>query len=84
MEDRESGFDSQEHTKWAKKRALEILQGGDLKEAIDSMVSDLAKDPTRPEEQVRMLTMMGMITRDDPGLDEKKVREFIEGFNQLP
>ena len=80
MERQESGFNPQEHTRWAKQRALELLKGGDLKQAIDSMVSDLAKDPTRPREQVSMLTMMGMITRNDPALDEKKVREFIEGF----
>lgn len=76
----ESGFDSQAHTLHAKQRALEILRQGDLKQAIDSMVSDLAKDLTRPPEQVSMLTMMGMITRNDSALDEKKVREFIEGF----
>ena len=80
MERQEGGFNPQEHTRLAKQRALELLKGGDLKQAIDSMVSDLAKDPTRPREQVNMLTMMGMITRNDPALDEKKVREFIEGF----
>ncbi|MFH1711868.1 MAG: hypothetical protein ABH846_01365 [Patescibacteria group bacterium] len=80
MEKQEGAFNPQEHTRWAKQRALEILKQGDLMQAIDSMVSDLRKDPTRPPEQVRMLTMMGMITRNDPALDEKKVREFIEGF----
>lgn len=74
------GFDSQAHTLQAKQRALEILRQGDLKQAIDSMVSDLAKDPTRPPEQVSMLTMMGMITRNDSALDENKARDFIEGF----
>ena len=80
MESPEQGFNPQEHTRWAKQRALELLENGDLMQAIDSMVSDLGKDPTRPPEQVRLLPMIGMITRNDPALDEKKVREFIEGF----
>ena len=79
-EKKEPPFNSQEHTRWAKQRALELLKEGNLKQAIDSMVSDLAKDPTRSREQVNILTMTGMITRDDSSLDEKKVREFIEGF----
>lgn len=82
MERQEGGFNSQDHTRWAKQRALELLEQGNLKKAIDSMVSDLAKDPTRPPDQVSMLTMMGMITRDDPALDEQKVKEFIEGFTE--
>lgn len=80
MERQESGFNRQEHTRRAKQQALEILQRGDLKQAIDSMVSDLAKDRTRPREQVSLLTMMGLAIRNDPALDEQKVREFIEGF----
>jgi len=80
MIDKEGKFNAQEHTRRAKDRALEYLDSGNLKGAIDSMVSDLAKDPTRPAAQVEMLTMMGMITRNDSALDEKKVREFIQGF----
>jgi len=80
MKSPEQKFNPQEHTRSAKKRALELLEQGDLMQAIDSMVSDLGKDPTRPTEQVRMLTMMGMVTRNDPALDEEKARDFIEGF----
>lgn len=80
MTEPETGFNPQELTRLAKQRAIELLEGGDLIGAIDSMVSDLSKDSTRPEMQKSMIAGMGMALRNDPGLDEQKVREFIEGF----
>jgi len=80
MENQEGDFNPREHTQWAAQRALELLAQGKLKEAVDSMVSDLSKDPTRPEGQKRMIGMMGMSLRNDPELNEQKVREFIKGF----
>jgi len=80
MSNPESGFNPQEYTRLAKQRALELLKQGDFKSAIDSMVSDLSKDPSRSQEQKNMIVMMGMATRNDQALDDKKTREFIEGF----
>lgn len=67
-------------TALAKKRALEYVSQGKLKEAIDSMVSDLSNDDSRPQEQKHMIGIMGMELRNQPHLSEKEVREFIEGF----
>ena len=67
-------------TAWAKKRALEYVSQGKLKEAIDSMISDLNKDDSRPQDQKHMIGMMGMMLRNQPNLSEKEVRDFIEGF----
>jgi len=70
------------HTAWAKKRALEYVDRGQLKEAIDSMVSDLNKDASQPKEQIMMAVMMGLSLRNRPDLTEKEVRDFIEGFTE--
>ncbi len=64
-------------TEWAKNRANNYLEQGKLKEAIDSMVSDLGKDPNRAEEQKDIVRMMGMTLRNDPELNEEKAREMI-------
>ena len=68
-------------TQWAKKRATDLLQKGELREAINSMVLDLSKDPTRNEEQKNMIILMGMELLKDPQLDAKMVRDFLEGFS---
>lgn len=67
-------------TAFAKQRALEYLKQGKLKESIDSMVSDLSKDESRPEGQKKMIGMMGMDLRNKTDLTEKDVRDFIEGL----
>lgn len=66
---------------WAKQRAMEYVEQGDLKSAIDSMVSDLSKDKDRPDMQKSMIAMMGMELRSNPNLTKEKVIEFIKGFN---
>lgn len=65
----------------AKQRAMEYVEQGDLKSAIDSIVSDLSKDKNRPEMQKSMIAMMGMELRSNPNLTKEKVIEFIKGFN---
>jgi hypothetical protein len=72
--------ESNDLTEWAKDRANSYLEQGKLKEAIDSMVSDLGKDPNKAEEQKDLIRMMGMTLRNDPELNEEKIREFIDGF----
>lgn len=67
-------------TAFAKRRALEYLDKGEFRLAINSMVSDLDKDDSRPEQQKRMIAMMGMMLNNKENLAEKDVRDFIEGF----
>ena len=67
-------------TDFAKRRALMYLERGDLPGAIDSMVSDLGKDDSRPSAQKSMIASTGMILKRKPDLSEKDVRDFIEGF----
>jgi len=70
----------QDMTEFAKKRALSYVESGDLKGAIDSMVSDLNKDQTRPDMQKQMIGMMALDLRNKPGLTEAEVVDFIKGF----
>ena len=71
------------HSAWAKKRALAYLERGDLQNAIASIISDLSKPGVgrpNPHERSPLPGMLGANLLADPELDEKKVREFIEGF----
>jgi len=70
----------QSHTEWAKERALAYVDQGQLKVAIDSMVSDLSKDPARPREQQSMIAMMALDLRNKPNLTKEEVTEWINGF----
>lgn len=65
----------------AKTRAEGFLKQGDFKGAIDSFVSDIKKDETRPEQQRDLIVMMGLELRNKTDLKEDDVREFIDGFN---
>jgi hypothetical protein len=69
----------QEHLAWAKQRALDDLERGDLKNAYTSMVSDLEKHPeTAGHSGILLGTMMlmgGHLKTPD------EMRTFIEGFN---
>jgi hypothetical protein len=68
-----------EHLKWAKDRALEYADRGDLAQAMASLGSDLNKHPDTENhpgmELMMMLAMTGNL--DAPG----ELRKFIEGFN---
>lgn len=67
-----------EHLEWAKKRALELLEKGDLRQAFISMLSDLKKN--RETEDHPMLKL-GIQLFDNGHLDSPiKMQKFIEGF----
>jgi len=66
---------------WAQKRALEYVEAGKLKEALDSMVSDLNKDADRPAMQKQMIAMMALELRNKKDLTEEEVIDWIKGFN---
>jgi hypothetical protein len=68
-----------EHLKWAKDRALEYADMGDVSQAMASLGSDLNKHPETKGhggmELMMMLAVGGHL--DDPGA----LRKYIEGFN---
>ena len=70
-----------EHLQWAKDRALEYADQGDMASAITSLRSDLGKHPDTAASVsvVDELMMPLMLTGkfDAPG----ELRKFIEGFN---
>lgn len=68
-----------EHVAWCKKRALEYVTAGDLKQAMASMGSDLNKhDETRNHEGMQL----GMMLLTTGGLSTPaEMGRFINGFN---
>jgi hypothetical protein len=70
--------DRAEHMQWAKDRALEYADRGDVANAVASMGSDLRKHPeTRDHDGMMLMMMMAAAGQfDRPG----ELRKFIEGF----
>ena len=66
----------QEYLAWAKQRALEYVGIGELKNAVVSMLSDLAKHPEL--EAPPFLAFAGMLEITHGA---GAVRHWIEGFN---
>lgn len=68
-----------EHLAWAKERALQYTDAGDLVDASASMASDLHKHPDLENhagiELMMMQLMAGMLNTP------AEMRKFIEGFN---
>lgn len=67
----------EEHLEWAKERAREYLDKGELGNAWASFISDVEKHPNLHYDQ--FLMSMGM--RYVMANDYLGVRRFIEGFN---
>ena len=68
-----------EHMEWCKKRALEYIDNGDIRNAWASMSSDLQKHPeTKNHAAIGLGTMM-LLAGDLGTID--KMRRFIEGFS---
>lgn len=65
-----------EHVEWAKKRALEYVERGDLIQALASIASDLGKHP----ETEKHAGLLLLFTLRRP-LQTDEVRHYIEGFN---
>lgn len=65
-----------EHLAWAKKRALEYLDAGDLLNAVASIGSDLDKHPELGCNA--HLLMLGAMRAQDG--DTRGVRDWVEGF----
>jgi uncharacterized protein YejL (UPF0352 family) len=65
-----------QHLAWAKQRALEYLDRGDVTNAITSMVSDLEKHPALKSNLV--LVAIGMLSAMHN--DSMAARRWIEGF----
>jgi hypothetical protein len=68
-----------EHLEWAKHRALEYLDAGDLNNAFASMTADLRKHPELENHcgiELGVLLMFGGFLSTD-----REMRKWIEGFN---
>lgn len=69
----------QEHLNWAKSRALQYVDRGDLQNAFASMASDLKKHPETESHPGMQLGMMMMMSGHLSNPEE--MRKFINGFN---
>jgi hypothetical protein len=69
----------QEHLAWAKERALEHVEAGDLPGAVASMTSDLMKSDDWSAVAIIQLAGVGMQCEIPRGAEA--VRRWIEGFN---
>lgn len=68
-----------EHLEWAKDRALEYVEAGDLENAFMSMVSDLGK---HNETAMHPGIQLGLLLRANGLLHtQHKMIEWIGGFN---
>jgi len=67
-----------EHMAWAKQRALEYVERGDLTNAVASMGSDLEKHAETADSASAFLMMAGMLEIKNGA---QAVRRWIEGFN---
>jgi hypothetical protein len=65
-----------EHLDWAKARALEYLDAGDLANAVSSMGSDLGKHPELKPNAGLVVYALHLVMRHD----RDGVRRWIEGF----
>lgn len=72
------GVNRAEHLAWAKARALELVDAGELSDALTSITSDLRKHPELAGhlgiELGMMLAMTGHLRTPE------EMREWIEGF----
>lgn len=68
-----------EHVEWCKKRALEYLDRGDIKNAITSMISDMRKHPGVDKEFINMMSSLALFELLNPS--DGSARRFITGFN---
>jgi hypothetical protein len=68
-----------QHLEWCKKRALAYVDQGYLQQALESMLSDLAKHPKTADHPGIALAVGRMAFGDLT--TSGQVCEFIEGFN---
>lgn len=74
-----SGMSRDEHLKWAKDRALEYVEAGDMTNALASMMSDLPKHPELADHAGIMLGMM--LAASGHLRSAHDMRNWIVGFN---
>ena len=66
----------EKHVAWCKERALEYVDGGDLVNAVGSMISDMQDLGTDAVHPHLMATGAMLVADGDP----EAVRRWIEGF----
>lgn len=71
----------QQHLDWCKKRALEYVDAGDLRQAIVSFASDVGKHPQTVDIRTT-ISMLGIPLMMAGQLNTpQEMREHIEGYN---
>jgi hypothetical protein len=68
-----------EHLQWAKGRALEYADRGDVANALSSITSDLNKHPETKGHSG--LELMGMLAVAGHLSSPAELRRYVEGFN---
>ena len=71
----------EEHLEWAKKRALEYVDAGDLGQAFTSMMSDLKKHEALQDHVGIELGVMQAVALKGWITNPVEVRNWITGFN---
>jgi hypothetical protein len=69
----------EQHLAWAKKRALDYVDRGELANALASMASDLRKHPQLKDHaaiELQIMQQLGGFLKT-----QTQVREWINGFN---
>ena len=72
-------MDRKEHMQWAKDRALEYVDAGDLTGGFTSLASDLCKH-TETQKHPGIQLGMGQLLAGSLST-QQEMRRFIEGFN---
>jgi hypothetical protein len=70
-----------EHLQWAKGRAMEYLERGELQNAFASFVSDMGKHPETASHMALQSPMAGLGVDALMRGDAVELRKYIEGFN---
>lgn len=73
-----------EHLAWAKQRALEYLDAGDLGNAIASMVSDLGKHPETRSVPLRLQQGLRFALENDTAGVRQWINEIDEAMSDQP
>ena len=71
---------AEEHLEWAKQRAREYLDRGELGDAVASMASDIMKHPDTKMSETNIGALVYVALLRITQGDVQGVREWVEGF----
>lgn len=71
----------EEHLQWAKKRAIELLDAGEIDEAFSSMCVDIMKNQQLMNDHRETIKLGMQLFMNDHLNSADKMRDWILGFN---